>query len=182
MALRLRAARSSTRSRGADLPCDSCGRRSGQRRLSRETRWKCARGPFIAGYDLAPVDDIVEGVSGHDRPRSCRRTDRDELDKLHCPRSSRGRACGYIRRFRARGVSCPSCRRCGSEQDPIHRHHRTVLAHTIAVVEERASGRAGTSVNRAAALFTTSERPRTREYVNGIRRHVIQHHEMVGAV
>ncbi len=61
------------------------------------------------------------------------------------------------------------------EQDPIH-HHKDVLAHTIAVVNNVKSG---DRLVRLAALFHDIGKPKTRSFDNGGVS--FYHHEVVGA-
>ena len=107
---------------------------------------------------------------------------RDRVRRAH-PRRARQaagrrragrRACGSSSTPAWPTSSCPSCRRCALEQDPIHRH-KDVLAHTIAVVEKTSPDK----ILRLAALFHDIGKPKTRSIgPGGVSFH---HHEVVGA-
>lgn len=136
---------------------------------------------FIAGYDLAPADDIVDAVTAmHERLSivSAERI-RDELDKLIIL-DRPGPGLWFIVDTGLAGVFLPELPAMRLEQDPIHRH-KDVLAHTIAVVENVRPDASGSFRHtRLAALFHDVGKPRTREYVKG-KGVTFHHHEMVGA-
>jgi len=130
---------------------------------------------FIAGYHLAPDDDVVAAVRAM-RARleivSPERI-RDELDKLIVvERPSPGLWFAVDTGLADEFV--PELPALRLEQDPIHRH-KDVLAHTIAVVEKSRPDK----VVRLAALFHDVGKPKTRSIgPNGVSFH---HHEVVGA-
>ncbi|MEX2659201.1 MAG: CCA tRNA nucleotidyltransferase [Acidimicrobiales bacterium] len=131
---------------------------------------------FLAGYGLAPDDDLVAAVRVlHDRleivsPERIRM----ELDKLVVvPRCGPGLwflvETGLAEEF------LPELPALALEQDPIH-HHKDVLAHTIAVVDNTRPDR----IVRLAALFHDIGKPKTRSFGAG-GKVTFHHHEVVGA-
>ncbi len=130
---------------------------------------------FVAGYDLAPTDDLIAAVRrGVERLRivSAERV-RDELCKLVVlPDPSAG--LWFVHDTGLAEVFLPELPAMRLEQDPIHRH-KDVLTHTIAVV---AKSRRDLRV-RLAALFHDVGKPKTRSIGGtGVSFH---HHEVVGA-
>lgn len=130
---------------------------------------------FVAGYDLAPTDDLIAAVRrGVERLGivSAERV-RDELCKLVVlPDPSAG--LWFVHDTGLAEVFLPELPAMRLEQDPIHRH-KDVLTHTIAVV---AKSRRDLRV-RLAALFHDVGKPKTRSIGGtGVSFH---HHEVVGA-
>ncbi len=130
---------------------------------------------FVAGYDLAPTDDLIAAVRrGVERLGivSAERV-RDELCKLVVlPDPSAG--LWFVHDTGLADVFLPELPAMRLEQDPIHRH-KDVLTHTIAVV---AKSRRELRV-RLAALFHDVGKPKTRSIGGkGVSFH---HHEVVGA-
>ncbi len=131
---------------------------------------------FLAGYGLVPDDDLVAAVRRlHDRleivsPERIRM----ELDKLVVvPRCGPG--LWFLVDTGLAAEFLPELPGLALEQDPIH-HHKDVLAHTIAVVENTRPER----IVRLAALFHDIGKPKTRSF--GPRGKVtFHHHEVVGA-
>ena len=113
---------------------------------------------FVAGYDLAPTDDLIAAVRrGVERLGivSAERV-RDELCKLVVlPDPSAG--LWFVHDTGLADVFLPELPAMRLEQDPIHRH-KDVLTHTIAVV---AKSRRELRV-RLAALFHDVGKPKTR--------------------
>jgi poly(A) polymerase len=130
---------------------------------------------FIAGYRLAPVDEVV-GAVGDMRDRldivSAERI-RDELSKLVVV-DDPSTGLWFLADTGLSDVFLPELRAMRLEQDPIHRH-KDVLAHTIAVVAKTSPD----LVLRLAALFHDVGKPKTRSIGSqGVSFH---HHEVVGA-
>ena len=130
---------------------------------------------FMAGYELAPEPELVAAVEDmHARIGivSAERI-RDELDKLLVvPRPAPG--LWFLVDTGLAGEFLPELPALRVEQDPVH-HHKDVLAHTIAVVENASPDR----VLRLAALFHDVGKPKTRSIgPHGVSFH---HHEVVGA-
>ena len=130
---------------------------------------------FIAGFGLAPDDDLVRAV--HEmHPRleivSSERI-RDELDKLLVV-DAPGRGLWFLVDTGLADEFLPELPALRVEQDPIHRH-KDVLAHTIAVVEKTSPNK----IVRLAALLHDIGKPKTRSIgPAGVSFH---HHEVVGA-
>ena len=130
---------------------------------------------FIAGFGLAPDEDLVAAVKALRSRMSIVSAERirGELDKLLVtddPSSglwflvSTGLADEFLPELPAMAL----------EQDPIHRH-KDVLAHTIAVVAKTKPDR----IVRMAALLHDIAKPKTRSIgPNGVSFH---HHDVVGA-
>ncbi len=131
---------------------------------------------FMAGYQLAPDDELVAAVEKlADRLEivSAERI-RDELDRLIVvPDPSAG--LWFLVDTGLAELFLPELPALRVEQDPIHRH-KDVLAHTIAVVgNARSRGR----IVRLACLFHDVGKPKTRSFAGGgVSFH---HHEVVGA-
>ena len=130
---------------------------------------------FIAGYDLAPDDDLVEAVV---RMRSrleivSAERIRDEFDKLMVvPSPASG--LWFLVRTGLAAEFLPELPAMALEQDPIHRH-KDVLAHTIAVVEKTSPDK----VLRLSALLHDIAKPKTRAFADGgVTFHF---HDVVGA-
>ena len=131
---------------------------------------------FIAGYDLVPVPELVEAVTGL-RARLDIVSDeriRDELDKLVVVEHPAD-GLWFLVNTGLAAEFLPELPALALEQDPIHRH-KDVLAHTIAVVEKCHRDR----IVRLAALFHDVGKPKTRSFGPGgtVSFH---HHEVVGA-
>ncbi len=131
---------------------------------------------FIAGYGLTPVPELDGRGQGDGTPARDRvgREDPRRAGQADGGRRSVCRACGSSSTRAWRSCSCPSCRTCGVEQDPIHRH-KDVLAHTIAVVAKTRPE----LIVRMAALLHDIGKPKTRSI--GPRGVSFHHHEVVGA-
>jgi poly(A) polymerase len=130
---------------------------------------------FIAGYQLAPDDALVDAVHsmrGRLEIVSAERI-RDELDKLVMV-DKPGAGLWFIVDTGLAEEFLPELPALALEQDPIHRH-KDVLAHTIAVVEKTSPRR----LLRLAALFHDVGKPKTRSF--GPRGVSFHHHEVVGA-
>lgn len=131
---------------------------------------------FLAGYGLVPDDALVAAVRAlHDRLEivSPERI-RTELDKLVIvPRCGPGLwflvETGLAEEF------IPELPGLALEVDPLH-HHKDVLAHTIAVVDNTGPDR----ILRLAALFHDIGKPKTRSFGPG-GKVTFHHHEVVGA-
>ncbi len=130
---------------------------------------------FLAGYRLAPSDELVRAVAGMgDRLAivSAERV-RDELDKLMVVEDPSD-GLWFLVETGLADEFLPELLQMRLEQDPIH-HHKDVLAHTIAVVANTSPDR----LTRLAALFHDIGKPKTRSFgPNGVMFH---HHEVVGA-
>lgn len=130
---------------------------------------------FLAGYGLAPSDELVRAVAEMgDRLAivSAERV-RDELDKLMVVEDPSDGLWFLVDTGLAEEF-LPELAQMRLEQDPIH-HHKDVLAHTIAVVAKTSPDR----LVRLAALFHDIGKPKTRSFgPNGVMFH---HHEVVGA-
>lgn len=130
---------------------------------------------FVAGYGLAPAEDLVRAVAEmSDRLAivSLERV-RDELDKLMVVDDPSAGLWFLVETGLAEEF-LPELPQMRLEQDPIH-HHKDVLAHTIAVVANTSPDR----LLRLAALFHDIGKPKTRSFgPNGVMFH---HHEVVGA-
>ena len=130
---------------------------------------------FLAGYGLAPSDELVAAVPrwGTGWP-SCRPSAiRDELDKLMVV-DDPSDGLWFLVDTGLADEFLPELLQMRLEQDPIHRH-KDVLAHTIAVVANTRPDR----LVRLAALFHDVGKPKTRSFgPNGVTFH---HHEVVGA-
>ncbi|MEY3360921.1 MAG: hypothetical protein RL531_640 [Actinomycetota bacterium] len=131
---------------------------------------------FIAGFGLEPDEALVAAVEAM-RSRleivSAERI-RDELSKLlQVPDCSAG--LWFLARTGLSDEFLPELNAMQLEQDPIH-HHKDVLAHTIAVVNNTDPD---DLTVRLAALFHDVGKPRTRSFERGgVSFH---HHEVVGA-
>ncbi len=136
---------------------------------------------FVAGYDLAPVPELVAAVveRGGRLDIVSRERVRDELDKLIVvPRPSAGLwflvDTGLAEHF------LPELPALRLERDPIHRH-KDVLSHTIAVIENVQPGPDHDfRLTRLAALFHDVGKPATRGYQPG-KGTTFHHHDVVGA-
>ena len=127
-------------------PAADAARRPVHRRLRAGARPRAGRG----GEDAArPAGDRL----GRAHPRRARQADGG--------RATRPPACGSSSTPGWPRSSCPSCRRCALEQDPIHRH-KDVLAHTIAVVEKTRAPTAIAAPGRAAARRRQAQDPLVR--------------------
>ena len=130
---------------------------------------------FVAGYGLAPDDDLVAAVEKMADRLSIVSAERirDELDKLLVV-DDPSAGLWFIVRHDLAPQFLPELPALAVEQDPIHRH-KDVLAHTIAVVAKTEPDR----VLRMAALLHDIGKPATREF--GPRGVSFHHHEVVGA-
>ncbi len=130
---------------------------------------------FVAGYGLAPEEDLVAAIkAGHARLSivSAERI-RGELDRLvMVERPSIG--LWFVVETGLASEFLPELPGLALEQDPIHRH-KDVLAHTLAVVDKTSPDR----VLRLAALFHDVGKPKTRAFSGGGV--TFHHHEVVGA-
>lgn len=130
---------------------------------------------FIAGYGLEPVPELVAAVTElRDRLSivSAERI-RDEFDKLMVVRDCSPGLWFLVETGLAEEF-LPELPNMRMTQDPIH-HHKDVLGHTIAVVNNCEPER----VLRLAALYHDVAKPRTRDFgPNGVTFH---HHDVVGA-
>lgn len=136
---------------------------------------------FIAGYSLAPDDDLVAAVTAMRERLSIVSAERirDELDKLIVV-DDPAPGLWFLVDTGLMDEFLPEIPAMRVEQDPIHRH-KDVLAHTIAVVGNVAAERDGRPNRRTrlAALFHDVGKPRTRAVGDaGVSFH---HHEVVGA-
>ena len=147
---------------------------------------------FIAGYQLAPTDGLLDAVRSM-APRleivSAERV-RDELDKLIVvDHPSAG--LWFLVDTGLADQFLPELPAMRLEHDPIHRH-KDVLTHSIAVVEnvrppsEQPGYTPGEPppfdfrLTRLAALFHDVGKPRTRGYLEG-KGTTFHHHDAVGA-
>jgi poly(A) polymerase len=133
-------------------------------------------GRFIAGYQLAPDQELVEAVVRL-RTRLEIVSDeriRDELDKLVVTEDPSDGLWFLVNTGLAEEF-LPELPALALEQDPIHRH-KDVLAHTLAVVAKCRPER----ILRLSALFHDVGKPKTRSFGPGgtVSFH---HHEVVGA-
>ena len=138
---------------------------------------------FLAGYGLQPTPELIAAVfvMHHRLAIVSSERIRDELDKLiTVDRPGAGLwftiDTGLAEEF------LPELPALHLEQDPIH-HHKDVLTHTIAVVENvRRDAHPDFDFRRTrlAALFHDVGKPKTRGYRRdkGVTFH---HHEVVGA-
>jgi poly(A) polymerase len=130
---------------------------------------------FIAGYGLAPDDDLVRAVRqlvGRLEIVSAERI-RDELSKLLVVDDPTA-GLWFLVDTGIADVILPELPAMRVEQDPVHRH-KDVLAHTIAVVAKTQPR----LVVRMAALLHDIGKPKTRSIgPQGVSFH---HHEVVGA-
>ncbi|MDP8974855.1 MAG: CCA tRNA nucleotidyltransferase [Actinomycetota bacterium] len=130
---------------------------------------------FIAGLGLRPHPALTKAVEVmHDRMAivSPERI-RAELDKLVVVERP-GEGLWFLVRTGLADEFLPEVPALALAQDPVH-HHKDVLAHTIAVVEQVPAER----IVRLAALFHDIGKPRTRSFgPAGVSFH---HHEVVGA-
>ncbi len=139
---------------------------------------------FIAGYRLAPTDELtaaVTAMAGRLEIVSPERI-RDEFDKLiTVDHPSAG--LWFLVDTGLADQFLPELPAMRLEHDPIHRH-KDVLTHTIAVVENvRASPEPDAydfRLTRLAALFHDIGKPRTRGYLEG-KGTTFHHHDAVGA-
>ena len=130
---------------------------------------------FVAGYDLAPDDALVEAVVAlrHRLQIVSAERIRDEFDKLMVVPSPAAGLWFLVRTGLAEEF-LPELPAMALEQDPIHRH-KDVLAHTIAVVEKTSPDK----VLRLAALLHDIAKPKTRAFADGgVTFHF---HDVVGA-
>jgi poly(A) polymerase len=137
---------------------------------------------FIAGYDLKPVDELVEAVVElRDRlsivsPERIR----DEFDKLMVV-DQPAPGLWFLVDTGLMDEFFPEVAAMRLEQDPIHRH-KDVLGHTIAVVSgvsPRKPDGSPNRITRLAALYHDLGKPKTRSIgPKGVSFH---HHEVVGA-
>jgi len=147
---------------------------------------------FVAGYGLAPSDEITAAVcemAARLEIVSAERI-RDELDKLMVV-DHPAEGLWFLVDTGLAAEFLPELPKMRLEHDPIHRH-KDVLTHTIAVVEnvrppredERiaAGQRPGYDfrLTRLAALFHDVGKPRTRGYQAG-KGTTFHHHDAVGA-
>jgi poly(A) polymerase len=130
---------------------------------------------FLAGYGLAPTDELVAAVrSLCDRLEivSAERI-RDELCKLLVV-ADPSPGLWFLVDNGIADLVLPELPAMRVEQDPIHRH-KDVLAHTIAVVAKTSPQ----LIVRMAALLHDVGKPKTRSIgAKGVSFH---HHEVVGA-
>jgi poly(A) polymerase len=130
---------------------------------------------FLAGYGLAPSEELVRAVTemGDRLAIVSAERIRDELDKLMVVDDPSAGLWFLVDTGLAEEF-LPELPAMRLEQDPIH-HHKDVLAHTIAVVANTRPDR----LVRLAALFHDVGKPKTRSFgANGVMFH---HHEVVGA-
>ncbi len=130
---------------------------------------------FLAGYRLAPSDELVRAVAemGDRLAIVAAERVRDELDKLMVVEDPSD-GLWFLVETGLADEFLPELLQMRLEQDPIH-HHKDVLAHTIAVVANTSPDR----LTRLAALFHDIGKPKTRSFgPNGVMFH---HHEVVGA-
>jgi poly(A) polymerase len=130
---------------------------------------------FIAGYQLAPDDALVDAVRAMASRLSIVSMERvrDELDKLLVV-DDPSAGLWFIYQTGLAEHFLPELPGLAVEQDPIHRH-KDVLAHTIAVVANTEPDR----ILRMAALLHDVGKPATRQFGDkGVSFH---HHEVVGA-
>lgn len=136
---------------------------------------------FLAGYGLTPDDALVRAVqtmASRLEIVSAERV-RDELDRLIVV-DHPGPGLWFLVNTGLADEFLPELPAMRLEQDPIH-HHKDVLAHTIAVVENVTPERVGERLRivRLAALFHDVGKPKTRSFAaGGVTFH---HHEVVGA-
>ena len=137
---------------------------------------------FIAGYDLAPDDALVDAARSlrHRLEIVSAERIRDELDKLLVVDDPTP-GFWYLHETGLFEAFLPEVAALRVEQDPIHRH-KDVLTHTFAVVRNVAARKPDGSPNlltRLAALLHDIGKPKTRSIgPNGVSFH---HHEVVGA-
>lgn len=139
---------------------------------------------FIAGYQLAPIDELVAAVTamaGRLEIVSPERI-RDEFDKLiTVDHPSAG--LWFLVDTGLADQFLPELPAMRLENDPIHRH-KDVLSHTIAVVENVQRRDDGPDfdfrLTRLAALFHDIGKPKTRGYLEG-KGTTFHHHDAVGA-
>jgi poly(A) polymerase len=130
---------------------------------------------FIAGYGVAPGDDLVAAVCdlrGRLEIVSAERI-RDELSKLLVV-DDPSAGLWFLADTGLSDEFLPELLAMRLEQDPIHRH-KDVLAHTIAVVAKTSPR----LVVRLAGLLHDVGKPKTRAI--GPRGVSFHHHEVVGA-
>ena len=130
---------------------------------------------FIAGYAMAPGEDLVAAVCdlrGRLEIVSAERI-RDELSKLLVV-DDPSAGLWFLADTGLSDEFLPELLAMRLEQDPIH-HHKDVLAHTIAVVAKTSPR----LVVRLAALLHDVGKPKTRAI--GPRGVSFHHHEVVGA-
>jgi poly(A) polymerase len=138
---------------------------------------------FIAGYQLAPVPELVDAVKQmHARLEivSGERI-RDEFDKLITLEHPTA-GLWFLVDTGLADEFLPELSGLRLEQDPIHRH-KDVLTHTLAVVENvRRDAHPSFDYRRTrlAAFFHDIGKPRTRSYRKG-KGVSFHHHEVVGA-
>ena len=147
---------------------------------------------FIAGYQLAPTEELVEAVREM-APRleivSAERI-RDELDKLLVV-DHPAAGLWFLVDTGLADQFLPELPAMRLENDPIHRH-KDVLTHSIAVVENVRPPKEHAvdaddevpsfdfRLTRLAALFHDVGKPRTRGYLEG-KGTTFHHHDAVGA-
>jgi poly(A) polymerase len=143
---------------------------------------------FIAGYQLAPTDDLVGAVRSMAQRLEIVSAERirDELDKLMVV-DHPAAGLWFLVDTGLADQFLPELPAMRLEHDPIHRH-KDVLTHTIAVVENvrppqlDADGEPAFDfrLTRLAALFHDVGKPRTRGYLEG-KGTTFHHHDAVGA-
>ncbi len=147
---------------------------------------------FIAGYELAPTDDLraaAKEMASRLEIVSAERI-RDELDKLMVVDHPTD-GLWFLLETGLAEQFLPELPAMRLEHDPIHRH-KDVLTHTLAVVENvRPAERPADApdgwtppfdfrITRLAALFHDVGTPRTRGYSEG-KGTTFHHHDVVGA-
>jgi poly(A) polymerase len=137
---------------------------------------------FIAGYGLAPDAALIAAVErlAHRLEIVSAERIRDELDKLMVV-DVPSAGLWFLHDTGLFAEFLPEIPGLRLEQDPIH-HHKDVLTHTIAVVQNVAANKPDGTPNRItrlAALLHDIGKPKTRSIgPHGVSFH---HHEVVGA-
>jgi len=147
---------------------------------------------FVAGYQLAPTDEMLDAVRSMASRLEIVSAERirDELDKLMVvDHPSAG--LWFLVDTGLADQFLPELPAMRLEHDPIHRH-KDVLTHSIAVVENvrppsEQPGHVAADpppfdfrLTRLAALFHDVGKPRTRGYLEG-KGTTFHHHDAVGA-